>query len=118
MDSQLYHPCDREPRTDGAGCRARATQQKDGRRSNLPEVAIQKTKAGYANREMARGYMDAIKDATEGKEWCFVGVKPDEMNEDISLAIRKLPPAEQQDNAAKLVVATLHRLYPCNGGAR
>lgn len=73
---------------------------------------------GYANREMARGYMDAIKDATEGKEWCFVGVKPDEMNEDISLAIRKLPPAEQQDNAAKLVVATLHRLYPCNGGAR
>jgi hypothetical protein len=65
-------------------------------------------------RETARGYMDGIKDATEGTVWCFVTGLPHELNEDIVGAIEKLPLEERKGNAGPLVVKVLRQLYPCS----
>ena len=65
------------------------------------------------NREMARGYMNGIKDATEGKAWCYVSGKPHELNEDIAQALMKLEPEERKAPAATLVVNALSQRFPC-----
>lgn len=69
----------------------------------------------YVNRAMARGYIDGIKDMSEGTAWCFAGGKPHELNEDIAVAISKLAPAEQRGSAGPLVIAALRQLFPCPG---
>ncbi|PWF45090.1 Rap1a/Tai family immunity protein [Massilia glaciei] len=63
--------------------------------------------------ERARGFMDGIKDATQGTVWCFVAGKPHELNDDIAGAISKLGPEEQKGAAAPLVISALRQLYPC-----
>lgn len=72
----------------------------------------------YVNREMARGYMDGIKDMTEGTVWCNPGGNPDELNEDIAGAISKLPPQVQKRNAGHLVANALQQLFPCPANRR
>lgn len=80
----------------------------------LREEALRASDA--VNREMARGYMDGIKDSTEGVAWCFVSGKPHELNEDIAAAISRLEPVERSGNAGPLVIAALRKLFPCHGG--
>ena len=70
------------------------------------------------NREMARGYMDGIKDTTEGTAWCYTGGKPHTLNADIADAISKLSPLDQKAPAGPLVVSTLRKLYPCPSDRR
>lgn len=65
------------------------------------------------NHEMARGFMDGIKDATEGTAWCYVSGMPHELNDDIAAALAKLTPEERKGRAAPLVVNALRQRYPC-----
>ncbi|PWF48808.1 Rap1a/Tai family immunity protein [Massilia glaciei] len=65
------------------------------------------------NFQMARGFMDGVKDATEGAAWCYVGGKSNELNEDIAAALTKLTPEERKGRAGPLVVDALRRLFPC-----
>lgn len=70
------------------------------------------------DREMARGYMDGVKDATEGKDWCYVAGKPHTLNDEIADTMAKLKPDELKASAGPLVINALRHLYPCptNGG--
>lgn len=71
-------------------------------------------KAGdVVDHELARGFMDGIKDATEGSVWCYVSGKPHELNDDIAAALSKLPPEVLKGRAAPLVIAALRERFPC-----
>jgi hypothetical protein len=75
-------------------------------------------KAGdIVDRQLARGFMDGIKDATEGTAWCYVSGKPHELNDDIAAALSKLPPETLKGRAAPLVVAALRERFPCRNGS-
>jgi hypothetical protein len=63
--------------------------------------------------EMARGYMNGIKDATEGAAWCYVAGKSHELNDDIAAVLMKLKPEELKGRAAPLVVNALRQRFPC-----
>lgn len=65
------------------------------------------------DRQLARGFMDGIKDATEGTTWCYIGGKPHELNDDIAAELAKLPPAVLKGRAAPLVLAALRQRFPC-----
>lgn len=69
-------------------------------------------------RETARGYMDGVKDATEGTAWCYVSGKPHELNEDIADSLAKLKPEQLKGRAAPLVINALRQLYPCPANGR
>ncbi|NHZ99345.1 Rap1a/Tai family immunity protein [Massilia sp. CCM 8734] len=73
----------------------------------------------YVDRETARGYMDGVKDLTEGERWCDPrNAPPHEIHIDVVQAIAQLSADRRRTNAAVLVLETLSRLYPCkpNGG--
>jgi len=63
--------------------------------------------------QMARGYMNGIKDATEGTSWCYVTGKPHELNDDIAASLMKLKPSERKGRAAPLIVNALRQRFPC-----
>ena len=65
------------------------------------------------NQQMARGYMNGIKDATEGTVWCYVTGKPHELNDDIAAALTKLDARDLRGRAAPLVADALRRRFPC-----
>lgn len=72
-------------------------------------------KAGdIVDRQLARGFMDGIKDATEGSAWCYISGKPHELNDDIAVALSKLPPEALKGRAAPLVVEALRQRFPCS----
>lgn len=70
------------------------------------------------DREMARGYMDGVKDATEGEDWCYVSGKPHTLNDEIADSLAKLNREELKARAAPLVVNALRNLYPCPTNGR
>lgn len=70
------------------------------------------------NHEMARGYMDGVKDATEGAAWCYVTGKPHTLNDEIADSLSKLKPEELKKRAAPLIVNALRELYPCPANGR
>ena len=65
------------------------------------------------NHEMARGFMDGIKDVTESSVWCYGSGKPHELNDDIAADLAKLPPAELKKRAGPLVMKVLRQRFPC-----
>ena len=69
--------------------------------------------ADIVNQQLARGYMNGIKDATEGTVWCYVTGKPHELNDDIAAALMKLNTNQLRGRAAPLVVDALRRRFPC-----
>ena len=66
------------------------------------------------NHELARGYLDGIKDATQGTVWCYRGGQPHELSQDITDELAKLSPTELKGPAAPLVMKALRQLYPCD----
>lgn len=68
----------------------------------------------YLEREVVRGYLNGIKDATEGSAWCYVGnLHPDELDTILVMALERLPAYARKANAAPLVVDVLKQKYPC-----
>lgn len=74
-----------------------------------------KSQLDYINREKVDAYLNGIKDAGHGREWCLARpVLPQELN---LAVVRRLQatrkPAELKENAAPLVLAELRRRFPC-----
>lgn len=68
----------------------------------------------YADRALAAMYLTGVKDATQGTTWCVHGVfKPDELDDELIAALRKLPIVKLRDNAAPLVLDALRARFPC-----
>ncbi|UOD32993.1 hypothetical protein INH39_15965 [Massilia violaceinigra] len=69
--------------------------------------------ADIVKHQMARGYMNGVKDASEGTQWCNNGRVSHEVNEDIATELRKLTPAQRKGPAAPLVIQALQKRFPC-----
>lgn len=71
-----------------------------------------------ANGEFARGYIQAVYDAAEGKGWCWDGkYRPalHELESDARHALQRMPAAELKRNAADLIVEVWKKMWPCPG---
>lgn len=69
------------------------------------------------NIEFARGYVEALYDATEGKEWCYDGKhkipKPDTFWDESRWGLYRLSPERLKRNAADLLVEIWREKWPC-----
>lgn len=68
-----------------------------------------------ANGEFVTGYIHAVHDASEGKEWCWANhrPKPDELDADVRHTLRRMSDAQLARNAADLIVEHWRKKYPC-----
>ena len=83
-----------------------------------PEEAKEMSTRTFAYHQHAKGYLDGINDATEGRLWCYTGRwKPHERDLALILELAKLPPAVLSGNAAPLVLDFLQKKYPCSAGS-
>ncbi|MCS0594811.1 Rap1a/Tai family immunity protein [Massilia agri] len=74
-----------------------------------------------SNGQFVRGYIQAVHDATEGKQWCpSKGGKPmpHELEDDARRALQQLPGAQLKRNAADLIVEVWQKTWPCPAGQR
>ena len=74
-----------------------------------------------SNGEFVRGFIQAMHDATRGKEWCpgaQIRPLPHEMEADARHALQRLPAAELKRGAADLIVAVWRKAWPCPGQRR
>jgi Rap1a immunity proteins len=68
----------------------------------------------FVAQQAAKGYLDGIHDATEGRVWCYSGrIKPHELNFSLVWSLKDLPKETLKGNAAPLVVSLLSKKYPC-----
>lgn len=62
----------------------------------------------------AQAYLDAAIDAGTGRAWCLSErIKPSELDADIILELKQLPPAALRGNASTLVAELLSKRFPC-----
>lgn len=69
-----------------------------------------------ANRRFVSGYIQAVHDATEGREWCWserYHPKPDELESDAQRALQHMTDAQLKRSAAALIVDTWSAKWPC-----
>jgi hypothetical protein len=70
-------------------------------------------------REKAYSYLDGLKDATHGSVWCDIDqLKTPDLAYDLADEIARAPSAERSKSAASLLLAMLHRKYPCAAPAK
>lgn len=70
-------------------------------------------------REKAYSYLDGLKDATHGSVWCDIDqLKTPDLAYDLADEISRAPLAERRQSAATLLLAMLHRKYPCAAPAK
>lgn len=77
---------------------------------------LELSRSQYATAERARLYIEGVHDATEGKAWCYserYRPGPDALREQVEMALRAMPPAQLQRNAADLIVDVWARHWPC-----
>lgn len=72
------------------------------------------------NGEFVIGYIYAVRDASEGKEWCWSQYKPKphELIEDAKRSLQRSTDAQLKRNAADLIVEHWRKDFPCPGGAK
>jgi hypothetical protein len=69
-----------------------------------------------ANGRFVSGYIQAVHDATEGKEWCWserYHPKPDELEADARNSLQRMSDAELKRSASALIVEVWRRKWPC-----
>lgn len=74
-----------------------------------------------SNREFVHGYIQAVHDATEGKEWCWseqYKPKAHELEADASDALQHMSNAQLKRNAADLIVEVWRKAWPCPASKR
>lgn len=76
------------------------------------------TEIDYIERDMMHSYVNGVKDATQGRAWCFVGaILPHELNIELASAIRaNRTAADLRRNAAPILLDELGKRYPCKSG--
>jgi hypothetical protein len=67
------------------------------------------------NGEFVHGYIQAVHDATEGREWCWnqYKPKPDELEADARHSLQRMPEAQLERNASDLIVEVWRKKFPC-----
>jgi len=71
----------------------------------------------YLEREKAYGYLDGLRDYTEGRDWCDVGqLKTHDLAQALAIKLQSLTPADRKRNASGLLLEELRRMHPCRGG--
>lgn len=77
----------------------------------------QRTSADIEAMRFAAGYLAGAADATQGKAWCYTRlVKAHEIDAELMLAMRELPPDQLSTRAAaEHVVSLLAKRFPCTG---
>lgn len=84
--------------------------------SPFPTRAIAAEYLDMSNGQFVRGYIQAVHDATEGKQWCpSKGLKPmpHELEDDARRALQQLSGAQLKRNAADLIVEAWQKTWPC-----
>jgi len=74
-----------------------------------------------ANGEFVRGFIQGVRDATQGREWCpgaQVRPLPHEMDADARRALQGLPGAQLKRAAANLIAEVWRKAWPCPGQRR
>jgi hypothetical protein len=68
----------------------------------------------YTQREKAYGYLDGVRDSSEGTVWCdFNEYKTPDMAYEVAAKLEKLPASERKKNASLLILQQLKAMYPC-----
>jgi hypothetical protein len=74
-----------------------------------------------SNGEFVRGFIQGVRDATEGKAWCpraDVRPLPHEMDAEARHALQRMPAAQLKHDAAELIVEVWRASWACPGGER
>jgi hypothetical protein len=69
-----------------------------------------------SNGEFVHGYIQAVHDATEGRDWCASnahGPLPHELEDDARHTLQRMPDAQLKRNAAELIVEVWRKKWPC-----
>lgn len=91
-----------------------ATFVKDFQPSPGPKEP-KRTPAQFLRYQKAQGFIDGVKDATEGTAWCYDKVtQPVELDNVIYHGLLKLSPSQQMDRAGPMIVRQLQLKYPCH----
>jgi hypothetical protein len=86
-----------------------------------PDSKVSREELAYihtvSNVEFVQGYIAALHDMTEGKDWCYNAAykvpKPDTFWDESRWALHRLSPAELKRNAADLLVEIWREKWPC-----
>lgn len=72
------------------------------------------------NGEFVHGYIQAVHDASEGKQWCWSQhkPKPHELDADVRHTLQRMTDAQLKRNAADLIVEHWHKKFPCPTGSQ
>lgn len=89
------------------------------RDSPFPSAAVAAGFQDMVNGEFVQGYVSALRDATEGKEWCWSPYrpKPHILLDDATRALQKMSDAQLKRSAADLIVEHWRAKFPCSGEA-
>lgn len=69
-----------------------------------------------SNGEFVRGYIQAVHDASEGRDWCAskkYQPSPHELEEDARRTLQRMSDAQLKQNAAELIVEIWRKKWPC-----
>jgi len=69
-----------------------------------------------ANGEFVHGYLQAVHDSTEGKEWCWSDKyqpHPNELEADARQALQRMSDTQLKRNAAVLIAEVWRNKWPC-----
>ena len=73
-----------------------------------------KSQLDYIDREKAEAYLNGIKDAAHGRDWCLAQpILPQDLNLELVQRLKSRAPGELRANAAPLVLAELRQRFPC-----
>ena len=83
--------------------------------SPFPSRAIAAEYLDMVNGEFVHGYIQAVHDSTEGREWCWMHSKPKQhiLIENALRHLQQLPSTELQRNASALIVEHSREQFPC-----
>lgn len=87
--------------------------------SPLPSRAVAAQFQDMVNGEFVQGYVSALRDATEGKEWCWSQYKPKPhvLIDEATRSLQTMTDEQLKRNAADLIVEHWRAKFPCPGGA-
>lgn len=90
------------------------------RESPFPSPAIAAQFQDMVNGEFVQGYISALRDGTEGKEWCWAPYqpKPHTLIEDATRSLQTMTDAQLNRSAADSIVGHWRAKFPCPAGRK
>ncbi|MBQ5948270.1 Rap1a/Tai family immunity protein [Massilia sp. ST3] len=88
--------------------------------SPFPSSAMAAEYRDMLNGEFVQGYLHALHDASEGKEWCWSRhkPKPDTLISAATHSLQRMPAHQLERNAADLVIEVWRKTWPCPANQR